>query len=282
MFGGPIDMTPFGAIVKGIGVIYWVLVLGALALALWKPRRWWLKLSLGGIVLAAGVVPVALHAYQRYEQQKQAKARLDAALAHFEMRCKSAGEKIQTTAEDIEGIVLLKIRATQANLADQYALDDPYGRDCGGEDCIRSYLIDHRMVSIAGGLAPSNRRLFRFVEVPEPHGDLYGRYYASGANAPLTREFGQHRLARYAVNWEDISTPEDRRFWIAGGRLSVIDLQTNAVVAERTGFLLDRGQGSTAGARTPWTWARSQDTACPTVRRHNLSFVERILKPKSN
>ena len=59
MFGGPINMAPFGALVKSCGVIYWLLVLCTWASTLWKPRRWWLKLSLGRHGLALMQLPVA-------------------------------------------------------------------------------------------------------------------------------------------------------------------------------------------------------------------------------
>jgi hypothetical protein len=34
--GGPIDLTPFGAVLNGMGALYWLLVLAALGLALWR------------------------------------------------------------------------------------------------------------------------------------------------------------------------------------------------------------------------------------------------------
>jgi hypothetical protein len=56
---------------------------------------------------------------------------------------------------------------------------------------------------------------------------------------------------RYGVTYDDISTREERDYWIAGSSLKVIDLQTNEVMAERIGYMMDRGQGDTeeAGGR---------------------------------
>ena len=99
---------------------------------------------------------------------------------------------------------------------------------------------------------------------------------------------------RYGVTYDDISTREERDYWIAGSWLKVIDLKTNEVVAERIGYMMDRGQGNTSGGRAPWLLAA--DNACPSFFRNpNLppnghgsraqsrqaqDFVEKTLKPR--
>jgi hypothetical protein len=77
----------------------------------------------------------------------------------------------------------------------------------------------------------------------------------------LERQTIEAFTARYGITWDDISTREDRERWIAGGSLKVIDLRTNEVIAERVGFMIDRGQGSKAGFRSPWGLA--VQNACP-------------------
>jgi hypothetical protein len=66
---------------------------------------------------------------------------------------------------------------------------------------------------------------------------------------------------RYGVTYDDISTCEERDYWIAGSSLKVIDLQTNEVMAERIGYMMDPGQGSNSGGRSPWLMAARY--ACP-------------------
>jgi hypothetical protein len=67
----------------------------------------------------------------------------------------------------------------------------------------------------------------------------------------------------------------------------VIDTETNEVIAERIGYMMDRGQGSTAGQRVPWDQARRW--ACPAFTTEpgnpipssdyqTRLFVEKILK----
>lgn len=100
-------------------------------------------------------------------------------------------------------------------------------------------------------------------------------------------------LPRYGVIWDDISTREEREHWIAGCSLKVIDLQTNQVIAERVGYMVDWAQGSRAGNRSPWLFAA--DTACPAFRDPSVPrvqpafsaqggqtyrFVSKVLKPK--
>ena len=58
----------------------------------------------------------------------------------FAERCKKSGEFIHRTATDVEGVYLLKLRPQEINYGDQFALDDPYGRDLIGDGYIHSFL----------------------------------------------------------------------------------------------------------------------------------------------
>jgi hypothetical protein len=76
----------------------------------------------------------------------------------------------------------------------------------------------------------------------------------------------------------------------------VIDLQTDEVIAERVGYMMDRGQGNDSGGRAPWLFAA--ENACPGFARNPLrpllsgqaaaaqihqtqDFVEKVLEPTS-
>ncbi len=98
---------------------------------------------------------------------------------------------------------------------------------------------------------------------------------------------------RYGLTYNDISTHEEREYWIAGSSLRVIDLETNEVIAERIGYMMDYGQGSRSGGRSPWLFAA--DNACPTFQRNPLRppgrgasaqsrqaqyFIEKVLFPR--
>jgi hypothetical protein len=295
MTGTPLDLTPFGGIVTGIGWLYWLLALGLLVLAIRRPKTplrkvLWSLL----VVLVFGLLPG-----MQLREDYVARNKLRAATAQFEMRCKSAGEKNVRTVEHVDGVVWMKWR-DKRNLSRQFDLDDPYGHDCTGADCIE------QLLRITKGLEldpdKKQRRLFgfEFVESVDPQTQQLNRYtlslYRTRDRKPSYSESDrstellpqpiERRSARYGITWDDISTREDREMWIAGGSLKLIDLQTNEVIAERIGYMMDRGLGNKFNGRSPWMAAPSD--ACPAFRKadsgpfldeRSHSFIFSVLKP---
>lgn len=253
--------------------------------------------------------------------QPSASDRLATAQAMFAQRCQTAGEKIYRTVDNVEGIYLLKLRPTQ-NFGGQFDLDDPYGNDLSGDGYIESFLrgsfgAGANRTFVAG--APS-RFGYRYVEaIDQKDGNRYrytgstkvvGRKDAAAYNVQielksnpsydlniyayvLERTVTTGPTPRYGVTYDDVSTREEREYWIAGSSLKVIDLQTNEVIAERVGYMIDQGQGGTSGGRAPWQMAA--DHACPSFfrnpnypprgpafavqARQTEDFVEKVLKP---
>lgn len=287
MRNGPIDLTPFGALLTGIGAAYWLVMLVAAGMALWLPKRWWMKGACAAAVLAAFIVPIATRVTEQRQEIDAAQSRLADAMTRFEMRCKNAGEKISRTVDGVEGVVWMRWRNETLNFAKQYELDDPYGQDCIGEGCIKELLRIGKGIKLQTANAKLHERGYLFVETRDPRDGRLYRY--TGQMKPIWkpeaiekyrretgRELGpdnyrftlerepiESYTARYGITWEDISTSDDRDYWIAGGSLKVVDLRSNEVVAERIGYMVDRGQGSTAGERSPWSFAR--DNACPAL-----------------
>ncbi len=247
-------------------------------------------------------------------------SRLAEAEAMFAERCKKAGVFIHRTADNVEGVFLMKIRPKEINYGDQYNLDDPYGRDLGGDGYILNFLrgFETRQAQFAPG-SPS-RYGYHYVEAIDPKDGQRYRYTGSrkvvgrmDATAPnvkfdlardpnfdlniyaftLDKVPAPGPMPRYGVTYDDISIREERDYWIAGSSLKVIDLQTNGVMAERIGYMIDRGQGDRSGGRSPWLFAANN--ACPSffinpnlppngrgsaAQRHQTEdFVETILKP---
>ena len=290
MSGTPLDLTPFGAVLSAIGWLFWLLVLGLLVVAWWLPRVLWQKIAAVAIV-AAGLHVVIIRPLQVELAQRQAgKGRLDEAMALFKKRCESAGEKIARTTDGVEGVVWMKWRepiSNADNFADQFKLNDPYGNDCGAEDCIARLL----RVTSGASLNPEEAKRhvlgYRFVDTIDPADGQRYRYRAviksTHKRTPeqiaeyrkntgrdpgpdvygfaLERELIQKFDAIYGITWDDVSTREDREHWVAASALKIVDLRTNEVVAERIGYMIDQGQGSQAGFRSPWLFA--QQTACP-------------------
>ena len=286
--GTPLDLTPFGPLLSALGLLYWAVALGAAGLALWLPRSWWAKLSTAAFVVAAFVYPVMSHVHTRQTQRDERQARLEESMALFRERCKGAGEKIMRTVDNVDSVVWMKWRekvSNADNFADQFKLNDPYGQDCGAEDCISNLLRVTAGKSLNLEEARQHSVGYRYVETADPKDGLRYRYVArieqgwnqeaiarhkKETNRDLpsySYQFKMHSLpidkfnARYGITWDDVSTREDRDHWIAGGSLKVIDLHTNEVIAERVGYMIDRGQGSQAGFRSPWAYA--VQNACP-------------------
>jgi hypothetical protein len=250
-----------------------------------------------------------------------AQERLAKAEALFKERCQTAGEKIHRTADKVDGIFLMKLRPKDINYGDQYKMDDPYGRDLGGEGYIQSFVrgFETRQAQFAPGSPP--RLGYPYVEALDPQDGKRYRY-TGGMKIVGKKDTSAYNVQielkrnpnydlniyafvlektpatgpqpRYGVTYDDISTREDRDYWIAGSSLKVIDLKTHEVMAERIGYMMDRGQGSTAGGRAPWLLAA--EYACPGFQRNHLNpiapghaasaqqlqtldFVEKIIKP---
>lgn len=233
--------------------------------------------------------------------QPSASDRLATAQAMFAQRCQTAGEKIYRTVDNVEGIYLLKLRPVGASYANQFALTDPYGNDVDGDGYIATFLrgsYDPDGLCVLRGLkCPFG---YAFVEALDSmDGKRY--HYTGRLEEPwqndkaylkgyirfvMDKTLATSELPRYGVTYEDISTQEEREHWIAGSSLKVIDLQSNEVIAERLGYMMDPGQGSRGGGRAPWQMAVSH--ACPAFPGvHSQAqigqtdrFVEKVLLPR--
>ena len=247
----------------------------------------------------------------------QRNERLAKAKAMFEQRCQTAGEKIHRTVDNVEGIFLLKLRPEEINFGNQFALDDPYGHDLiGATGYITSFVRGSYQANTKGTPAPGSppRLGYLFVEAADPSDGKRYRYTGEvreyeatssimmGGDGKKFKRTGfvldklpaPGAAPRYGVTHDDISTREEREYWIAGSSLRVIDLLTNEVLAERVGYMIDLAQGSTARGRSPWLLAA--DNACPSFfrnpqlphrgpafavqARQAQDFVEKVLKPK--
>lgn len=266
-----------------------------------------LKIALFAFFWAACGTP------QADSQQTPAQERLAKAEALFKERCQTAGEKIHHTADNVEGIFLMKLRLT-SNYAKQFEMDDPYGHDSTGDEYLNSFLVGRNQNGFLTRKEDAARQGYRYVEAQDPQDGKRYRYTGSmkvvgkkdatayNVQVELKRNpnYDLNIYAfvldktpatgpqqRYGVTYDDISTREERDYWIAGSSLKVIDLKTHEVMAERIGYMLDRGQGSTAGGRSPWLLAARY--ACPEFPMdgnrqadqvgQTRNFVEKVLKP---
>ncbi len=281
--------------IRGLEWAYLLLCAVLLVLALWWPKSGKAKLVAALLVVALGsVLPVylALGAKKRQEERQpiveKEQAQFKAAMARFEERCKTAGEKIYRTVEDVEGVLLLNVRPESGSKdrADPNWADAALPDEGRGDWYLRSFLFwehheDKRNMRGFLNDTPSNLPGYRFVDV-EVDGGMYERITLAKplSNALLSKQPLVGKSARYAVGFENFLDPEDRKLWVAGTKVTVTDTVTKEVLAEKTWFSVEPGQGSTAGFRSPWGFAKT----CPSLqgsRKHvTRFFVDQVLKPK--
>lgn len=279
-----LELTGVGSVLRGIGILYWLLAIGAVALAIWKgkDRRYktlWALLAVG----VFGILPV-----KKMIDQAQRDSFARQAWAYFKKKCDTeAGEKIYKTYTGVKSVLVIKPLppASDKDLSDQFWYGDPYSN---------ASPHDKRAESAASKLASPNDPIafnqighgFSFVESVLPSKNREGEtivkyFYRKGARQHAQEPVGQP-VSRFAISWEDISTPEDRRFWVAGSRLKIIDLVDSSIVAERIGYLIEAGFGSRAGARVPWLAGRAANTTCPPLRNGTFEdrwFILKVLSP---
>lgn len=303
-----LKLTGLDVLLAAAGNLYLLLALVGVCIALWKGKTWVGKGILAVLVLAVFIAPLVPEVYRQMEYR----SRLATAQIMFAERCRSAGEKILRTVEGVEGVYLMKLHPSERNFGNQFKLDDPYGSDLGGDGYVESLLRG----SFQAGKDNANpagfpsRIGYIFVEAVDSK-DLKRYRYTGRVEEPwqtnksylkgytrfvLDKVPAPGSLPRYGVTYDDISTHEEREYWIAGSSLKVVDLQTNEVIAERIGYMVDFGQGNTSGGRSPWLFAANN--ACPDFYRNRLEvsaeerqhsssgqayqtldFVEKVLKP---
>jgi len=307
-----LKLTGFDVVLAVAGNLYLLLALAGVCIALWKGKTRARKGVYATLVLAVFIAPIAPDIYRTAKYRN----RLAKAETMFAERCKTSGEKIHKTVENVEGVYLMKLRPGGINFSDQFKLDDPYGADLlGGAGYIGSfvqghYAAGHVINPKVGGKRPEG---YRYVEAIDPkEGQRYR--YTGGMKVVSQKDINHPNiqralkenpnfdvntygfvldkvpapgpLPRYGITYDDISTHEEREYWIAGSSLKVIDLQTNEVIAERVGYMVDWGQGSRGGGRSPWLFAA--ENICPeypsgrgssSQSYQATSFVEKVLKP---
>jgi hypothetical protein len=238
------------------------------------------------------VVVFGLPVWSQWPAEYRHKRKYEAAKALFDERCKTAGEKVYRTVENVEGVFVMKHRTEELNYGHQYKLDDPYGYAGAGENYLKLFVRGRPTVPAKTGelIDPANVVSYKFVEVADEAGTGFYRYTTpmprdeseritrnGGGVVPLVKVAITARTARYGITWDDVSTREDREHWIAGSSQKIVDLKTNEVIAERIGYMFDRALGDTSGGRSPWSAAR--DSACPPLNEKTFYFFDRVIQP---
>jgi hypothetical protein len=273
-----IELTGMGSVSRAIGWLYWLLAISAISFAVVKGKTLRTKALWTTIaVVVFGFLPgkAMVEQYRRDTYAKEA-------WVYFKKKCDTeAGEKIYKTYTGVKSVFVVKPLppATEKDLYDQFWYGDPYSNstpwDRRGEQKVGTLIGQQRFISGRGEIG------FEFFEqeITASDGKTFQRVEPSQVPPYFVSKSSIDKPAsRFGVSWEDISTSDDRRFWVAGSRFRVIDLIDNSIVAERIGFFIEAGFGSTAGQRRPWLTSRGPGTTCPSLS--NGTFEDRwfILK----
>jgi hypothetical protein len=255
---------------------------------------------LGFFGLALFVLPVIFLATDLI-RQSMVESNFKAAAEEVKVLCdKDGGDKIYKTVDNVQGILQMRARKPKSYrradgsfynaMADQYGMEDPFAEA----------QFDHDDMASAVGSAvginapPRGKQGYWFIEQQpkygSPKGSEYRRNYltilenpeawqirASNGN-PLykVKQFKVSNLkSRYGYLTEDLTTKEMRDHWIGAGRIKIIDLQTNEVLAERKGYFRASGDLLPDYADR---WSGFSRGMCST-NGNLLNFLQSVLKP---
>ena len=273
-------MLIFQDIANTISLAYIAGFLIAIGLALYFIKPAWGKV-IGALVVTGGFAyPILATVIPEQRAMKERIAFSNEAWNYFRKKCDDeSGVKIQKTFSGVKSVLILKPlpQAGPGDLNDQYWYGDPYSSTSWGED--RSISAALKFVVMTNENGEKTRDGFEFVEMKREDGTAvrYQRLFNRLSPPNFRLEDIQSPTSKFGITWEDISKPDDRKYWVAGSRLRIIDLTDNSVVVERVGFLIESGFGSHAGGRRPWSTASfRENTSCP--RTHDMADRQLVLK----
>lgn len=266
----------------GLGFLYWLPALAAIGAAIYFPKSGKHRAIAAAFVVVLSLVLPAKVGYEAYAHSRYAQE----AWAHFRKLCaEKSGEKIYKTFSGVKSVVVLKPLppASDKDHFDQFWFGDPYSAFAHSERGAHEAGNLVGLVKLEKGV--SNPEMgFEYVDLKrESDGTVtYQRIARPLGSTQRIVTSVQNSEAQFGIIWDDISSPRDRDFWVAGSRLQIIDLRDKSVVAERTGFLIEAGFGSRAASRRPWLSSRNPHTSCPPIRNGTFEdrwFVLRVLRP---
>lgn len=257
------------------------------------------------------ILPLFEEDEEAKEVQTAYETRYAKARTIFDERCKTAGEKIYHTAENVEGITLLNL-IPESSYLDYF--DSMWERaalawESSEMDYIKDYLMwevkekgsdkrgrlfiydtrpgrhtaEKRYWGHAFDLAPDEEIFsgYRYVDVKQAYGRYRRYWYPDDAVREdpriILRSPVKGKPSRYAVEYVPIINSKDREEWIAGVTINIYDMETDTLMASKTLYAFETGFGH-EGHRLPWLEAIN----CPDITTSNSIrfFVDQIIKPK--
>ena len=281
------------------GILFLLVIVWGVVYKCSEPGKAWRNNIIATVVVLGSVlawifIPGAderrLNREAEIRRQNRLKSR-----AVFEELCKTAGEKIYRTADNVEGVTLLKVWDGESihkedKLWKYAGLPGQYGQD----GYIKGFL-KWEVEIIPTGYPRYREMQFQPERQNHPY-VLHGRYsYVDVKQKDGT--FLRYRLdenrkedykmisapikipSRYAVTFDNPIVPEEREHWIAHTRATVIDLQDNTVMASKDWYSFESQQGY--GRYSMWVTAATCPELGVTTANPIRLFIGDVLKPKS-
>ena len=278
-----------------IAMLYWgtmlVCALGSIFVC-YKAQPKFLKkypwlLPAPGLVVAAlfFLFPKALVWQEERENAEKVaewRKRYDPAKARFDQLCQNAGEKIYRTADNVDGILLLKVRGDDEKYQnysynprkDQMWEDAAVESEFDREAYIEEFLL----------WATSSFPRYAYIDVVQKDSSII-RYSTRGEdrNWAMDKQPNPHPRARYAVTYENDISWENRKHWIAGTTIKIIDTKTNELMAEKTMYAFVPELGYSKFEQNPNPWGRGM--RCPSgeseFEQRTVTFAIKVLIPSN-
>ena len=278
-----------------IAMLYWgtmlVCALGSIFVC-YKAQPKFLKkypwlLPAPGLVVAAlfFLFPKALVWQEERENAEKVaewRKRYDPAKARFDQLCQNAGEKIYRTADNVDGILLLKVRGDDEKYQnysynprkDQMWEDAAVESEFDREAYIEEFLL----------WATSSFPRYAYIDVVQKDSSII-RYSTRGEdrNWAMDKQPNPHPRARYAVTYENDISWENRKHWIAGTTIKIIDTKTNELMAEKTMYAFVPELGYSELEQNPNPWGRGM--RCPSgeseFEQRTVTFAIKVLIPSN-
>ena len=269
---------------EGLAILFAIGYWGTMLLLLWflvrfaykKPKRNPGKILSGSLtaavilILFVWIIPKQFGpSKEEIQAQEEWDRKYKEAEAVFNEQCKTAGEKIYRTVDNVEGIMLLKVVPESTVSADAKTRDPMWDNAALQEN--EGIRFIGKFLGLYGGSS------YNYVDVLQPNQSDIIRY--TGHHSPLKQSLNPRHPARYAVTFENNVDPKLRRHWVAGATIRIIDHQTNEVIAEKTIYAFEKGLGGTGGARMPWKFAILCNKERLTSSEPLSDFVLSVLKP---
>jgi hypothetical protein len=236
-----------------------------------KKWSWMIRGSILGAIVALFIFGVFIPMHEDTVAKDERRAYRQAAYDYFHKKCaEDSGRFVyKPVLEPQDSVYMMKPRkaATSEELQDQFWMGDPYGASIG--DMVGLYEL--LQGSTLGKKNLSKIPAFNFIETHDfENQNKLWRYSLKPTGRMLpgrssddpkiievkpSRDSIESIQSRYGYTWDDLSTQEDRHFWVAKSRLQIIDMENQEVIAERIGYVIEEGFGSTANFRDkPWVY----------------------------